>query len=80
MDKNCIFCKIVSGEVSTDKEIQTDYSVVFKSAYPQAPIHLLIASKKHIHDLSEAEDGYWLDVKRIAMDLAKCLLAIILGL
>jgi histidine triad (HIT) family protein len=69
--EDCIFCNIVSKKVKTDFELETKYSTVFKSAYPRAPIHLLIVSKKHKHDISEAEDEYWLDVKRIALDLAK---------
>ena len=52
-------------------ETETEYSTVFKSAYPQAPIHLLIVSKNHKHDISEGEDEYWLDVKRIAVELSK---------
>jgi histidine triad (HIT) family protein len=68
---DCIFCKIVRKEAKTDIEVETKYSVVFKSAFPKAPIHLLIVSKKHAHDISEAEDEYWLDVKKIALDLAK---------
>ncbi len=52
--KNCIFCKIASGEVQAQIVYQDDDVVVFKDLNPQAPTHLLIIPVKHIAKLDEA--------------------------
>ena len=55
--KDCIFCKIASGEVQAQIVYQDEDVVVFKDLNPQAPTHLLIIPKKHISRLSEADDS-----------------------
>ncbi len=52
--KNCIFCKIASGEVQAQIVYQDEDVVVFKDLNPQAPTHLLIIPVKHIAKLDEA--------------------------
>ncbi|MBI3495245.1 HIT domain-containing protein [Candidatus Berkelbacteria bacterium] len=47
MSNNCIFCKIVSGEIPTDFVYQSDSVVAFKDINPEAPVHVLIVPKKH---------------------------------
>ena len=69
--EGCIFCKIVSKEVSSDIIKETDNFVVFPDTNPQAPIHLLIVPKKHIKDINEIDDPSWVEVKLIAQMLAK---------
>ena len=53
---NCIFCKIVSGEIKSQLVYENDDVAAFKDLNPQAPTHLLIIPKKHISRLSEAVD------------------------
>jgi histidine triad (HIT) family protein len=53
----CIFCKIVKGEVPSDKVYESDGIVAFNDVKPAAPIHVLIVPKKHIRNLSEATLG-----------------------
>jgi histidine triad (HIT) family protein len=58
--QDCIFCKIINKEISTEFLKENDELVVFKDIHPLAPVHLLIVPKKHIrsiNDLSE-EDRY----------------------
>lgn len=52
--KDCIFCKIASGEVQAQIIYQDEEVVVFKDLNPQAPTHLLIIPIKHIAKLDEA--------------------------
>lgn len=54
MSENCIFCKIVSGEVKSQKVHEDDDCVAFKDLNPQAPTHLLVVPKKHIPSLAAA--------------------------
>ena len=53
--KDCIFCKIASGEVQAQIVYQDEDVAVFKDLDPQAPTHLLIIPCKHIAKLDEAK-------------------------
>ena len=48
---DCIFCKIVAGEIPTDILYQDDDIIAFRDIHPQAPTHLLIIPRKHIPSL-----------------------------
>ena len=50
---NCLFCKIVSGDIPSDKVFENDELLVFKDIFPAAPVHLLIIPKRHIDTLSD---------------------------
>ena len=53
---DCIFCKIVTGEIKS-KIIHTDEEVVaFEDSSPQAPIHTLVIPKKHISTINELDE------------------------
>ncbi len=54
--KDCIFCKIIKKEEKADIIHENDNFVVFKDISPKAPIHLLIAPKRHIKSVKELED------------------------
>jgi len=56
MDKDCIFCKIVKGELPAKFIIKGENFVCFKNIYPVAPVHVLIIPKKHIKNLSEVRE------------------------
>jgi len=45
---DCIFCKIVAGEVPSDKVYEDDYVYAFYDIAPQTPVHILVIPKKHI--------------------------------
>ena len=51
---DCIFCKIVSGEIKAKVIREDNHSVSFLDLNPQAPTHVLIIPKKHINCLSSA--------------------------
>lgn len=51
--KDCIFCKIASGEIPSKIVYQDDLVCVFEDLEPQAPVHLLCIPKKHISSIDE---------------------------
>ena len=53
---NCIFCKIVAGEIPSAKVYEDDKMLVFKDIEPKAKVHLLCVPKEHFAFLSEADE------------------------
>ena len=54
--ENCIFCKIIAGEIPSSKVYEDDEILIFKDIQPIAKIHLLCVPKEHFAYLSEADD------------------------
>ncbi|HLA04231.1 MAG TPA: histidine triad nucleotide-binding protein [Patescibacteria group bacterium] len=54
--ENCVFCKIVKGELPSKVELEDDDLMVFRNINPIAPVHVLIVPKKHISNLSEISE------------------------
>lgn len=50
---DCLFCKIISGEVPSKKVYEDEYCYAFEDIAPVAPVHILFVPKKHISSLSE---------------------------
>lgn len=50
---DCIFCKIISGEIPSTKVYEDDKVVAFNDLEPQAPVHVLIVPKEHIASAAE---------------------------
>ena len=48
MSENCLFCKIINGDIPADKLYEDDDILAFRDIAPQAPVHFLIIPKKHI--------------------------------
>ncbi len=57
--EGCIFCRIVGRELPADILYEDDKVVVFRDINPQAPVHLLVVSRRHIASAlePEARDG-----------------------
>ena len=51
---SCVFCKIINGEIPTEKVYEDETCIIFKDIEPIAPIHLLMVPKKHYARLEEA--------------------------
>ena len=45
---NCLFCKIISGDIPSTKVYEDDYVFAFRDINPQAPVHILVVPKEHI--------------------------------
>ena len=50
---NCIFCKIIAGEIPSRKVYEDDLVVAIHDIEPQAPVHVLVVPKKHIIGVNE---------------------------
>ena len=53
--EDCIFCKIIKKEISSDIVYEDSDIIAFKDIQPAAPIHILVIPKKHIPSLVELE-------------------------
>ena len=74
--EDCVFCKIINGEIPSEKVYEDEEILAFKDINPAAPIHILVIPKKHIENLLEVkdEDNYLIGkiyntINKIAKDL-----------
>lgn len=51
--QDCLFCRIIKGELKTDKVFEDDLVLVIKDIKPKSPTHLLIMPKVHIENVAE---------------------------
>lgn len=71
---DCIFCKIVSGEIPSNKAYEDDKVLAFYDLDPQAPVHILIIPKEHIDsvaELNESNSAVVSHIFEVAAKLAK---------
>ncbi|MEK7468427.1 MAG: histidine triad nucleotide-binding protein [Planctomycetota bacterium] len=54
---NCIFCKIIAGEIGSAKVLENDEVLAIRDRAPQAPVHVLVMPKVHVASLAELENG-----------------------
>lgn len=54
---DCLFCKIIAGEIPSKTVYQDELAFAFADIRPQAPTHLLVLPRKHIPSLAHIEDG-----------------------
>jgi histidine triad (HIT) family protein len=52
-DPECIFCRIVAGELDCDKLYEDDQILAFRDLYPKAPVHGLVIPKRHVATLDD---------------------------
>ena len=53
-EENCLFCRIIAGEVSGDFVHQDERCVVIRDVNPQAPTHVLVIPREHLDSLDDA--------------------------
>lgn len=71
---DCLFCKIIKGEINSKKVYEDKNVFAFEDINPQAPIHILIVPKKHIsslNDLNEEDKEIVGDIFLAAKKIAK---------
>jgi histidine triad (HIT) family protein len=51
---DCLFCRIIRGEIPSKKVYEDEHTFVFEDIKPQAPTHVLVIPKKHTVGLKEA--------------------------
>ncbi|WP_131111983.1 histidine triad nucleotide-binding protein [Sulfuricystis thermophila] len=54
MSDDCIFCKIVRGEIPCKKVYEDEDLLAFHDIHPQAPVHFMVIPKRHIASLADA--------------------------
>jgi histidine triad (HIT) family protein len=61
-DPNCIFCKIVAGQIPSRKAYEDDELLAFHDIHPWAPVHVLIIPKQHVATLADTRPDHaeWL--------------------
>jgi len=52
---DCLFCKIVAGDIPADVVLDRGGVVAFRDINPQAPTHILLIPKEHVRDISELD-------------------------
>lgn len=53
-EKNCLFCRIIGGEIPGEFVHQDEHCVVIRDINPQAPTHLLVIPREHLESLDDA--------------------------
>lgn len=56
--ENCIFCKIVRGEIPSRKIYEDDLVFAFHDIHPVAPVHFMIIPKEHVASMADLEDKH----------------------
>ncbi len=64
--KECLFCKIIKGEVPTSKLYEDDMVIVIMDAYPDVDGHVLVIPKKHYESLMDIPDDLLVHINKIA--------------
>lgn len=54
---DCLFCKMVAGEIKPNVAYEDDKVLAFHDLNPQAPLHVLVIPKRHVASLNELEDA-----------------------
>ena len=74
--EDCIFCKIIKGELPSTKIYEDDKVLAFKDISPEAPVHFLVIPKEHISSVNELNENnakiishIFLTIKKIVKEL-----------
>lgn len=57
-DSNCLFCKIIAGEISSRKVYEDEEFFAFHDIHPAAPVHFLMVPKVHLRSLAHAQPAH----------------------
>ena len=74
MNGDCLFCKIVNGDINADVVFESENIIAFNDINPQAPTHILIIPKRHIptiNDLIESDCDNLGQLFLVAASIAK---------
>ncbi|MCR5249176.1 MAG: histidine triad nucleotide-binding protein [Lachnospiraceae bacterium] len=69
--EDCIFCRIIKGEIPSTKVFEDEISYAFRDINPQAPVHILIVPKEHVGSVAELTQEHEAKVGRIFTNIAK---------
>ena len=72
--EDCIFCKIIKGEIPSFKVYEDDHVLAFEDVNPQAPVHVLVIPRKHISttiDISDVDNELIGKMIQVASKIAR---------
>lgn len=72
-DKNCIFCKIITGEISAIKVYEDEKTFAFLDITPIHPGHTLVIPKNHVSNIYEISENDFLSVSKTVHTLSKAI-------
>ena len=55
-EQDCLFCKILSGDIPADIIYESDSAIAFRDVNPQAPTHILVIPRKHVATINDLEE------------------------
>jgi histidine triad (HIT) family protein len=73
-EQDCLFCKILNGDIPADLVYESDSAIAFRDISPQAPTHVLVIPRKHIatiNDLGEDDQEIVGSLYLAAKDIAR---------
>lgn len=68
---DCLFCKIINGEIPSEKVYEDEYVYAFRDINPQAPVHILVIPKAHIASANDVTAENSVFVSRVFEDIPK---------
>ena len=68
---DCLFCKIINGDIPSNKVYEDDYCYAFYDIAPQAPVHFLVVPKLHVASADEVDEGSAIYVEKIFLAIPK---------
>ena len=71
---DCIFCKIIAGEIPSNKIYEDEDIYAFRDIAPQAPVHIIVIPKKHIccaNEINSENSGYIAKIFEKIPEIAK---------
>lgn len=68
---DCVFCKIISGEIPSKRVYEDDKVIVINDLNPGAPVHVLVIPKEHTENILTASPEILVHVKKILPELVK---------
>ena len=70
-DNDCLFCKIINGEIPSAKVYEDENVFAFRDINPQAPVHILVVPKEHISCADEINESNSVHVAKCFEAIAK---------
>lgn len=70
---DCLFCKIVAGEIPSTLVAESEHAIAFNDIHPAQPIHVLVVPKQHfsdVADLTARDETVLLDLMRLGTKVA----------
>ena len=61
-DRNCLFCKILAGDIPVDVVFENNDVLAFRDINPQAPVHILIIPRRHIETINDVREEHRIDI------------------